>query len=188
MTRKGKIVVASIGVYLLCVIGLYVHDFVTHKYIAVPKIDVLQDTFDKPIREIVQGMTVGQTFRSHQDNLNGISIMLATYARKNNQDIIFHLKESLTVKSDIFSATFNTATLKDNAFYDIKFPSLKDSKEKKYYFEIESPKAKPGDAITIWSSVKPVYSDGELLLNGEKSPGALTFKTYYQGTERVRIP
>ena len=188
MTRKGKIVVAVIGVYLLCVIGLYVHDFVTHTYIEVPKIDVSQDSFDKPVGEIVQGVTVGQTFRSHQDNLNGISIMLGTYARKNNQDIIFHLKESLADKQDIFRTTFNAATLKDNAFLDIKFPALKDSKGKEYYFEIESPKAKPGDAITIWSSDKPVYSDGELLLNGEKNPGALAFKTYYQGTERVRIP
>ena len=61
MTRKGKIVVAVIGVYLLCVIGLYVHDFVTHKYIELQKIDVSQDSFDKPVGEIVQGMTVGQT-------------------------------------------------------------------------------------------------------------------------------
>lgn len=188
MTRKGKFVVAVVGIYFLCVIGLYVHDFVTHKYIVVQKIDISQDSFAKPVGEIIQGVTVGQTFRSHQDNLNGISIMLATYARKNNQDIIFHLKESLAAKQDIFSTTFNAATLRDNAFLDIKFPSLKNSKGKNYYFEIESSKAKPGDAITIWSSDKPVYGDGELLLNGEKSPGALAFKTYYQSTERVRIP
>lgn len=188
MTRKGKIIATLAGVYLLLVIGLYVHDFLSHKYIEAQEIDVSQMSSDKPVGEIVHGKTIGQTFLSRQDNLDGISIMFATFARKNNPDIIFHLKESPEAKQDIFTKTFNASELKDNSFFDIKFPPLKNSKGKRYYFEIESPQAKPGDAVTIWASDKPVYSEGELFENGVKSPGALAFKTYYLGRERVRIP
>ena len=105
--------------------------------------------------------------------------MLATYARENHQDIIFHLKESPSDEKDIYTETFNASSMVDNAYRTFSFPPIPDSKGKMLFFSFESPQSRMGDAITIWSTDKDTYKEGALIRNGKKSDGDLRFITYF---------
>jgi hypothetical protein len=141
---------------------------------------ISQQISNQPVGEISGGTTIGQTFYSTLPNLNSIDIDLATYGRSNTKDVIFHLRERPESKNDIVTLQINAQKISNNAYYTFKFPIIKDSVNKSYYFFLESPTSVPGNAITIWSSKDDVYPDGSLYVNSNPVPGDLAFKVYYE--------
>jgi uncharacterized protein (UPF0332 family) len=141
--------------------------------------DNYQDESDFSVGEIVGGIEIGQTFYCDNNNLARIKVMLATYNRRNYQDIIFHLKASPTEKKDIYTKTFNAIGVADDTYKSFDFPPIPDSKGKTFYFSFESPGSKTGDAITLWAISKDKYEKGAMYKNGEKITGDLRFFTYY---------
>jgi len=141
-------------------------------------IDSWQNESNIPVGEIIGKVEVGQTFYCFQNNLTRIDVMLATYNRKNHQDVIFHLKESPSDSQDIYTEKFNAAEITDNSYRSFEFPPILDSKGKTYYFCFESPRSKKGDAITIWSCSTNCYPKGALYLNRKEEAGDLRFKTF----------
>ena len=53
-------------------------------------VDSHQKVSNFPVGEIIKGIEIGQTFYCNNDNLARIEVMLATWARENHQDVIFH--------------------------------------------------------------------------------------------------
>lgn len=143
------------------------------------KLGVSQADFDQPVGEIYGGMKVGQTFYSPLPNMNEIDVILATYARSNSKDVIFHLRNSPDSKIDIETITVNARQIRDNTYHKFKFSPIKDSANKSYYFFIESPDSVPGDAITLWSSNGDSYSAGTEYFNSISVARDLTFNVYY---------
>ena len=135
---------------------------------------------DIPVGEVYGEMNIGQTFVAEHNNLSAIEVLLATYNRKNTGKFIFHLKDGLKSKEDIYSFVGDLSKVKDNEFFRFSIPKIGKSKGRKYYFFIESPKAQPGNAITTWSSSKDLYKEGEKIVNGVSAPGDLVFKTEYE--------
>lgn len=143
------------------------------------KLGISQADFDQPVGEIYGGMKVGQTFYSPLPNMNEIDVILATYARSNSKDVIFHLRDSPDSKIDIETITVNARQIRDNTYHKFKFSPIKDSANKSYYFFIESPDSVPGDAITLWSSNGDSYSAGTEYFNSISVARDLTFNVYY---------
>ena len=143
------------------------------------EIDVAQLKHTAPVGEIFGENTVGQTFVSREANLNGIEVMLATYDRKNTKLVIFHLRESPQSSVDIFREEIAASDVTDNAWHSFRFPPLEDSKGKSYYFYLESPESRLGNAITAWMSSTNAYDGGALMRNHQPDEGDLAFRTYY---------
>ena len=135
---------------------------------------------DMPAGEIYGEMEIGQTFETKANNLSAIEVLLATYNRKNAGEFIFHLKSGMNSKKDIYSFKADMSKVEDNKFFRFTFPKIKKSKKKKYFFYLESPQSGHGNAVTIWSSSKDLYKEGEKIVNGVAAPGDLVFKTEYE--------
>jgi hypothetical protein len=135
---------------------------------------------DAPVGEIYGDNKVGQTFSADYDGLSGIEPLLATYNRKNTGKFLFHLKQGGTDAKDISSYPVDIREVKDNSYFHLSFPKIEDSKGKTYYFYLEAPQSRPGNAITIWYHTSDSYKNGEKILNGIPSQGDLAFKTAYR--------
>lgn len=141
--------------------------------------EIIQAKHAEPAGEIYGGQVVGQTFVSHRSHLNGIAVLLATYARENTQPVIFHLLESPSSAVDLVCIEFSASQVADDQWRIFRFDPLPDSRERSYYFYLESPKSEPGDAITPWISPQDVYQEGSLMRNHKPAEGDIAFKTYY---------
>lgn len=140
-------------------------------------IDAQQIKCDKVIGEIVKNVEVGQTFKSNKNNLDAISLKLATYARNNDKDIIFGIREKNKAK-DIYTCKFNAKVVQNNALKTFKFKPISNSKNKEYYIYLKSDDSKAGNAITVWYNDSNLYNDGEALLNNKKIKGDLIFQVH----------
>ena len=129
--------------------------------------------------EIMDAITVGQTFKADYNYLNRIDISFGTYARENTHDIIFHLRQ-VNNDTDVRAVKFNARDIRNNDYNSIYFEPITDSKGKRYYFFLESPSSVNGNALTVWVKTKDTYHDGEFILNGRSAGGDVLFRPYYQ--------
>jgi hypothetical protein len=143
--------------------------------------DAVQSRYSEPVGEIHGSRTVGQTFVSHENDLSRIDVMLATYARKNTSSVTFRLKKNPDDADAIATITIHAARVKDNAFHRFAFAPIPDSKDKSYFFAIESPESVAGNAITIWHDPDGAYDEGTMYVDGQATGGDLAFRTYYGG-------
>lgn len=132
-----------------------------------------------PAGEICEETKIGQTFVAQYDSLTAIEALLATYNRKNTGEFIFHLQRELSNQEDLFSYRGDISKVKDNKYFRFRFPKIKEAKGKKFYFYLEAPQSRLGNAITIWANSEDLYKEGEKIVNGAPSEGDLVFKTVY---------
>ncbi|MEA3346429.1 MAG: hypothetical protein U9Q78_09365 [Chloroflexota bacterium] len=145
-------------------------------------VDNSQSRSIQPVGEIRGSRTVGQTFVASHDELSRVDVQLATYARRNTQPVIFHLRSAPSASTDIATIAFEAEEVRDNAYRPFRFSPITDSEGRSFYFFLESPTSEPGDAITMWHSPDDVYEEGELYINGRRQGGDLAFRTYYNYT------
>ncbi|MDQ8733037.1 hypothetical protein [Paenibacillus sp. LHD-38] len=139
-------------------------------------IDQTNDT--ETIGEIFKNSIVNQTFVSEQNNINGISIKLATFTRVNKGHIIIGLEDSNSGRT-IYESKVNTESISDNDYYKIRFPPIKNSNGKKYNIYIKSLDGIPNNAITLYTSKNDVYSKGSFYINGVMKNVDATFQVVY---------
>lgn len=139
------------------------------------------------VGEIIGEMKAGQTFVAHYNQLTAVDILLGAYRKENRGDLIFHLKED-GKKEDIHRFTLDMSRIKDNMYYRFRFPKIKDSRNKNYYFYLEAPKARSGESLTLWCNDKEdKYEEGAKIINGEWTDGDLVFRTVYDLGMREKI-
>jgi hypothetical protein len=172
---KRRAIIILLGIIL---IGIILSGGIELK--AINQVSIDQVRHDEPVGEIHGSTTVGQAFTSKQSNLSAIEINMATYARRNICEVIFHLRSSPNSTVDIVTIRVNAAKIADNKFHLFSFTPITDSENKPYYFFIESPSSAPGNAITIWYCPEDVYKDGSAHKNHEPMEGDLSFRTYYK--------
>jgi len=148
-----------------------------------------QPIADTPAGEIYGSITIGQLFTAPYNGLYRIDVLMATYARQNTHDVIFHLRTSPQEERDLVTITLNAREIEDNQFRSFTFAPLRNSAGESYYFLFDSPDSEPGDAITVWGTIKNLYPEGQPFRNHRARGGDLVFLTYYQpGTlEKVDI-
>ncbi len=141
-----------------------------------------QLTFNQTVGEIFGDKKIGQTFLAEARGLTGVDLFLATYARTNTFPVIFHLKETPHTPTDLFTQTLPARQIRNNAYHRFRFPAIPDSQGKSYYFFLESPESRPGNAITAWCYSEDLYKNGSLFINGVEEKGDLTFRTVYESS------
>jgi len=122
---------------------------------------------------------VAQDFVAERDNLKGINVNLATFARNNTQDMVFRLTDGPDGE-EIATIVINASRIVDNRFHPFHFDPVLDSRGKLFRFTLESPESTPGNAVTAWIDYQTAMGEGEVLrVNGRRHPGRLSFKAYY---------
>lgn len=140
-----------------------------------------EQTLNRVLAGEIRGtITIGQTFTAPYNGLYRIDVMMATYARQNTQDVIFHLRESPEEEVDLAKIVVNASELEDNTFWPFTLDPIRDSAGRSYYFFFESPQSVPGDAVTIWGLFEDTYPDGQGFRNHRGGAGDLSFLTYYR--------
>jgi len=109
----------------------------------------------RPGRELVADRTCGQVFIASRPGLCAIEVLFGTYGRLNTPDVIFRLGDSLDSEADLVTLSVCAALLEDNQFHPFTFDPIPDSRDRSFYFELQSPEGVPGDAVSVWT-----YLDG----------------------------
>lgn len=136
---------------------------------------------DQAVGEILPQRSVGQTFIARQNGLRAVALLLATYAREPEGQLVFHLQEVTDGKgsNDLVAMEIDLSEVEDNSWRLFTFPPLGESKGRTYYLYLECPQSQSGEAITAWATSADSYPDGSLFLGHHPEPGDLSFMLYY---------
>jgi hypothetical protein len=136
---------------------------------------------DQAVGEILPQRPVGQTFIPRQDQLRAVGILLATYGREAEGSLVFHLQEvgDEYRSDDLARVEVNLSEVEDNAWRVFSFPPIEGAAGRTYYFYLESPQVKPGEAITAWATSSDSYPKGTLYIDHTPQMGDLSFMLYY---------
>lgn len=141
--------------------------------------------------DLLSGESVGQSFVARYDNLSGVELWLGTNNLQKNPDrpeIVVHLYSGSPPERGTLLATSvlpGRESLEDNPWYLFSFSPVPGSRGQSYYVEVESPDARVGRAITLFSWHSAIagggdpYANGTLYRNGEPISGDLAFGLRY---------
>ncbi len=123
------------------------------------------------------GSRFGQTFRPHSSNLNAVVIQVATYREKIPSGVVnLHLRRSPQDNTDLASVSLPASKLTDWGSVELSFPPLSDSKDKSYYFFVDTHNIPAAYPVTVFVSNKDVYSGGQFFENSEGTPYDMSFQ------------
>lgn len=132
-----------------------------------------------PAGELVAGRHVGQTFRAPLSGLYRVDVLLATYARQNDHQVVFRLSAE---GEPLVTQEFPAAEVRDNTFRRFVFAPIPDSADREFFVSFEAPQAQPGNAITIWQTDFDSYPAGQAYVDDEAIAGDLAFVAYYRSS------
>ena len=169
-------------IFLIFLVPLFVLFVFSYSYITnVKPISLKHVSFIKaaiaetPIGEILIGKEVRQSFKTIR-KISGVSILFATYARKNTGSIIVQL---LFDGKSVLNKEVKCESMVDNSFIEFDLNRSIDTPEAKICeIVIASAGGRPGNAVTIWGSKGNTYRDGKLSINGIEQPGDIIFEVY----------
>ena len=132
-----------------------------------------------PVGEIVRGVQVGEVFKGQDVKGKKIAVQMANWGRTITSHLEFKLGEYDVANSHVlYEREFNAGEIKDNSYLPIELPNIQLSKDKFYYFYIESQDASPGNAMTIWHTAENINGDTFAIVNGNKQKFDLHFTLY----------
>jgi len=108
-----------------------------------------------------------QTFKSPNDNLIGINLFLSTYMKRITTPYKLILYDVSCTKK-ILESDINVEKIDDNAYREVLFDEINDSKDKEYCFTVEPSLKQVDTPITLHYSKYDSYASGELILNKKK--------------------
>lgn len=127
-------------------------------------------------------VTIGQSFISPKDNLEGIGIRF-TYngppGMSPKQSLKFHLRSDMN-SSDIATVSLSPSEISDKQYTRITFPPIADSMDKRYYFFVDSTDSAPPDAVSVLYDNENVYDGGTAYIDGSSVSGDLSFETIHR--------
>ncbi|MDI6688938.1 MAG: hypothetical protein QME54_00685 [Actinomycetota bacterium] len=138
-----------------------------------------QSTSSDIIEYIYGSKTIGQSFICQERNLNRIDVKLSIKDSKKPSEVIFKLKDSLAADRNLAEVRIGGSKIQNEVFNTFTFAPIPDSKNKEYYFLLESPNSTLKNPVGIFLSSKDVYPKGAAYLNGDALSGKdLAFQTY----------
>ncbi len=158
-----------VGCFILAQVYLiFIHRHLTLDINAAPNTN--------PTPHIMGERVISQTFMAQRDYLSQIEVMLGTFDRENDKDVIFELGRP--DEEVILQKVFNASEVKNNLYHSIKFAPQKNSRGKEYYFALHSPESTMDNSICAWMNTQDVYPEGEYFFNSRAPGGDLTFRVY----------
>jgi SAM-dependent methyltransferase len=135
--------------------------------------------------EILPGNVAGQTFTPLHDGLDGIEVLVGTYARENRCTFRFALLDGAGPgRKETAVVEIPASEIPDNLWIRFPFQPVRDSAGKPLYFTIESPDAAPGNALTLWTSEEAPNPKMSMFANHKPCKGTLCFRPHYAGLEK----
>ncbi len=122
---------------------------------------------------------VGQTWTAPFPGLYRIELFLQPPDSPGGQPVTFHLRPGIGAGPDLWTATIDPEQILAGDPYAVQFEPMRDSKAKTFYFLLESPESRPGEAVQAAYGPGSELEGGSAFLNGRAVPGNLTFQTYY---------
>jgi 4-amino-4-deoxy-L-arabinose transferase-like glycosyltransferase len=182
-------------VMLLGVINIYALMGVEFRNYWMPQKDTILSTVGTSVSTDLMKLTaapliargrLGQTFIAEKDNLSGVELQIATYAKTIPAGFVrLHLRSSPEDARDIASAV--TPAITDCSFVKLNFPPLSGSKGKSYYVFLDSEGLPPGNMLTVFTSDADVYPAGHFMVNGKPTSFDTDFRISY-ATVRPACP
>ncbi|MBI2939504.1 MAG: hypothetical protein HYY04_03630 [Chloroflexi bacterium] len=143
----------------------------------------VQPFFTNPaVPEIYGETTVGQSFVAAYPGLERIEMLVGTHARRNDAPLVFRLREDGPGGRELASVEVNPATLPDNQYTAFPFLARSDSAGRPFYFSLEAPDGRPGNAITVWAHRANILPQGTLYVGEQPTGGDLAFHVGYRAT------
>lgn len=133
--------------------------------------------------ELLAKQKVSAEFRAKEDNLGIVSVRFYNFQRISNDVVVFRIKEK-SQKEWFYENKYKVDQFQSNDFFTFGFPIIDNSKDKTYYFEIQSTAGMKGDAIAI-SEMFPIFitqyqfTKQQLFANKMMIPIFLTKKIFY---------
>lgn len=131
--------------------------------------------------ELLAGHRVGQTFVAQHDGLDGVDLLLATYAHANPGSVVLHLRRDVAATADLAMMRLPAAAVVNNAWQHFAFPPQAGSRGQAFYIELEHPGAVPGQAITAYWALGrgDPYPYGRATYDRAPLDGDLAFGLHY---------
>ena len=172
--RKDAFFLIKIGIlFIFIILQLYLIFINKHQTL---DLEVYPNTNPSPA--VCCGNAVGQTFIPKRGNISRIEVMLGTYGRENDRDIVFSLWELTPEKRMLTEVTFNASSIKNNLFHTVDFSSKAVSRDQAYAFELRSPQSTPDNSICVWMNRGDIYDQGAFIYNNQEAQGDLVFRVY----------
>lgn len=139
-----------------------------------------------PQQQIWGEQAVSQSFIAPHNDLNRVEILLLTYGRKNTHEVTWRLlevpegAESSLQGVELFSMTFDAATVRDQGWRTFNFPKIPDSAGKTYLIVLQSPTSEPGNAVTVGGIDKDIYAPGSAFFGPTPVSADITFRACFQ--------
>jgi GT2 family glycosyltransferase len=102
--------------------------------------------------ELIAGHSHGQRFLSHHDDLSGLRVMVSTHGRRNTGRLALHLRASPGAGRDIHTLEIDLHQISRDGMVAFRFPPIRDSASRWFYFVADSPDGAPGDAVSLWAT------------------------------------
>jgi hypothetical protein len=147
--------------------------------VLIPDVQVIRASATIPAGPLVPGRTFGQTFISGGNGLTKVEVLIATYTKIIPQGVLLiRLRSGSDQTEDLAQVSVPAASVKDNSYFGLEFPPIRDSAGKTYYILIETRGIPPGYAFTVWRSDTDVYSPGSFYIDGRPQPQDICFRTF----------
>jgi hypothetical protein len=172
--RKNPFFLIKTGIlFIFIILQLYLIFINKHQTLA---LEVYPNTNPSPA--VCYENTVGQTFVPRRGNISRIEIMLGTFGRENDRDIVFSLWELTPEKRMLTETIFNASSVKNNLFHAVDFSPVAVSRDRAYAFELRSPQSTPDNSICVWMNREDIYDQGAFIYNNQEATGDLVFRVY----------
>lgn len=132
--------------------------------------------FTKHIGEITGSKNVGQTVQPKAGRWDSLDLGFATFSsRANTEDVIVHVRQSPEAIDDLRTVRVNARDIVDNEWQRFEWPPIDVTDGQEFYIVIDSPSAKPGNAVTVRYTDLDILA-GEMYLNGTPKPGDIAYR------------
>ncbi|WP_283657368.1 hypothetical protein [Paenibacillus sp. RC343] len=134
--------------------------------------------------EVTDNKVIEQSFSAKQDGLAKVELFFSTFNRQNDSETLLSLYEADTNQL-IRQAKFNNVQAKDNAYSELSFDPVENSKDKMYILRISSNTSDTSQTVTFWKD-NTSLSDGNLSFAGQHQEGSLVGKLIYQNQLTIK--
>ncbi|MDQ2810037.1 MAG: YfhO family protein [Chloroflexota bacterium] len=138
--------------------------------------DQSQEVSEKFGGEIQGRHQVGQTFVAGRDNLAEIRVLGGTFGRRLRGPLVFHLKTDPSASSDLVTQAVDSARLQNGHWWIFPFAPIAASKGRTFYFYLDAPGVRAGQAGTISYNSGDLYTPGTRYVDGQPAAGDLVFR------------
>lgn len=121
---------------------------------------------------------VTQFFISNMENLSGFGMSIKNPYYRNKKEL--ELKIYDVDKILIRKVSINGINVPDGDFIILRFDPIKDSKDKRFSFELSAPDAESSESLEIFLSPQKRVWLGDLYLNNKKVDGVIPFVAYHK--------